>query len=88
LDPGEVAALALALERDIRDVLIDEKAARTAAVALGLRVSGLLGVLIEAKRRGLIESIGPLLHALSNDAKVWIDPSLRQRILRIAGELP
>jgi predicted nucleic acid-binding protein len=88
LDPGEIAALALALDRNILDVLIDEKAARAAAIALGLRVSGLLGVLIEGKRRGLIKSIGPLLHRLSNDAKFWIDPRLRQRILRIVGELP
>ena len=49
LDPGETAALALALERGIADVLIDEIYGRAIAHSLGLRVSGLLGVLIEAR---------------------------------------
>ena len=39
LDYGEIAAIALALERGIADVLIDEKAGRAAALALGLHVS-------------------------------------------------
>jgi predicted nucleic acid-binding protein len=51
LDPGEIAALALALERGIRNVLMDETAGRAAALALGLQPSGLLGLLVEAKRR-------------------------------------
>jgi hypothetical protein len=86
LDPGEIAALALALERRVADVLIDEKAARVAAITFGLRVSGLLGILIEGKRRGLIQSVSPLLDALSTDAKFWIDPRLRERVLRIVAE--
>ena len=47
LDAGEIAALALALERGIRDVLIDERAGRAVARSLGLTPSGLLGILIE-----------------------------------------
>jgi predicted nucleic acid-binding protein len=86
LDPGEIAALALVLERRVADVLIDEKAARVAAITFGLRVSGLLGILIEGKRRGLIQSVSPLLDALSTDAKFWIDPRLRERVLRIVAE--
>jgi hypothetical protein len=35
------------MERGIADLLIDERSARAAAGALGLHVSGLLGVLIE-----------------------------------------
>ena len=88
LDQGEIAALALALERGINDVLIDEKAARSVAVSFGLHVSGLLGVLIEGKRRGLVPALGPLIDALSNDAKFWIDARLRERVLRSAGEIP
>ena len=40
LDPREIAALALALERGIADVLIDESSGRAAALAPGLHVSG------------------------------------------------
>lgn len=88
LDLGEIAVIALALERGITEALIDEKAARAAAIALGLNVSGLLGVLIEAKRRALVPSVGPLLDALSNDAKFWIDVRLRELVLRTVHETP
>ncbi|MEO8351111.1 MAG: DUF3368 domain-containing protein [Chthoniobacteraceae bacterium] len=88
LDPGEVAALALALERGIADVLIDEQSGRSAALALGLNVSGLLAVLIEAKQRGLIPELRPLLDDLILGARFWIGADLRQRVLRRAGENP
>lgn len=88
LDPGETAALALALERGIRDVLIDERAGRAAALALGLHVAGLLAVLVEAKQRGLIPELRPLLHALISGARFWIGADLREQALRRAGENP
>ena len=88
LDVGEIAALALALERGIGDVLMDEKAGRAAALALGLHVSGLLGVLIEGKRRNLLPALRPLLDALASGARFWIDAGLRERVLRSVGETP
>lgn len=86
LDPGEIAAIALALGRGITDVLIDEQAGRAAAIALGLHVSGLLGVLIEGKHRRLVSELGPVIDSLVNGAKFWINPRLRERILNEAGE--
>ena len=88
LDAGEIAALALALERGIGDVLMDESAGRTAATALGLRVSGLLGVLIEGKRRNLVPELRPLLDSLMNGARFWLTDRLRDRVLRSVGETP
>ena len=88
LDAGEIAALALALERGIADVLMDEKAGRAAAVALGLHVSGLLGVLIEGKQRRLLPVLRPLLDRLASGAQFWIDARLRERVLRSVGETP
>ena len=88
LDAGEIAALALALERKIADVLIDEKSGRAAAIMLGLHVSGLLGVLIEGKRRRLVGELRPLLDSLVTGARFWIDPTLRTRVLLAVGEAP
>ena len=88
LDPGETAALALALERGIADVLIDESAGRAAALLLGLRVSGLIGVLIEEKRRNLVPVVRPLLDHLVTGAKFWLADRLRERVLRSVGETP
>lgn len=88
LDQGEIAALALALERGIADVLIDEKAGRAAALALGLHVSGLLGVLIEGRQRQLVPALRPLFEALAVGTRFWIDPRLRERVLGAIGETP
>jgi predicted nucleic acid-binding protein len=55
LQAGEQAAILLAesLKADI--ILLDEKAARRVAAGRGLRVTGILGVLVEAATRGLVE---------------------------------
>lgn len=88
LDAGEIAALALALERGIRYVLIDEAAGRAAAVALGLQPTGLLGLLVEAKKRALILKVLPLLDRLRDAARFHIGNDLRIRIATLAGEEP
>jgi len=56
LDYGEqqVVLNALMIKPDL--VLIDDRTARNIAEYLGLNVKGTLGVLVEAKRRGLISS--------------------------------
>ena len=52
LGAGESEALALAVEMRTGRLLVDERAARHAAQALGLNVIGTLGVLLAAKREG------------------------------------
>ncbi len=64
LDRGEAEAIALAAHRKAERVLIDERRGRRAAQAHGLHVIGTLGVLIEAKRRGLESELRPALDAL------------------------
>jgi predicted nucleic acid-binding protein len=55
LQAGERAAILLAESIKADMVLLDEKAARRAAAARGLGVTGILGVLVEAASRGLVE---------------------------------
>jgi predicted nucleic acid-binding protein len=55
LDPGERAAIALATEIHPELVLIDERAGVAAARARGLEVTGTLGLLERASRRGLTD---------------------------------
>jgi predicted nucleic acid-binding protein len=66
LDEGEAEAIALAQELNADLVLIDERLGRAAASRFGLRVLGLLGVLIQAKQQGLIPEIKPLLDGLQH----------------------
>ncbi len=63
LDPGEASAIAAALATQAR-ILIDDRAGRRVAVDLGLRVIGALGVLMRAKRLGIVVKVRPLVEQL------------------------
>lgn len=84
LDAGETEALALEIHVDA--VLIDERRGRRVAVDHGLRVIGLLGILIEAKVRGHLPTVQPAIVALREQAGCWFDEELITDVLRAAGE--
>ena len=63
LGPGEREAIQLAQALDADLILMDEKAGTRIARQKGLAVTGILGVLIQAARQGLIE-INEALQAL------------------------
>jgi predicted nucleic acid-binding protein len=52
---GEREAIALAKEIGATLLLVDDKAARSAAVQAGLKIVGTLGVLLQASRAGLCD---------------------------------
>lgn len=85
LDAGEAAALALAVQVSADLVLLDDLRGRKTARRLGLKVRGSLGVLVEAKRAGLIGSVAPLLDALAMQG-IWFSDEVRRRALSEAGE--
>jgi predicted nucleic acid-binding protein len=85
LDPGEAEAIALAIEIKADLLLIDERLGRGIAENLNLDIIGVLGILLEAKKRGLITLIQPLLEQLRN-SNFWIKPELYARVLALAGE--
>jgi predicted nucleic acid-binding protein len=61
LDIGEAAVIQLALEQDIAHVCIDEWKGRRMALAVGLEVTGVLGLLGKAKREGVISEVKPYI---------------------------
>ncbi len=86
LDAGEAEAIVLALETRARLLLMDERLGRETAQHMELRCIGLVGVLIAAKQRGLIEGIKPLLDAARNIAGFRIEERLYSKILKDEGE--
>ncbi|RZM77284.1 DUF3368 domain-containing protein [Leptolyngbya iicbica] len=86
LDLGEAAAIALAIELQADRLLIDERLGRQVAQRLGLKVTGLLGVLVAAKQNNLITQLKPILDALVVQAKFRVHPDLYRQILQDVNE--
>ncbi len=86
LDLGEAEAICLALELKADRLLIDEAPGRAAALREGIPIIGLVGVLVTAKRAGLLSAISPILQQLENDAGFYLSASLKENVLRAVGE--
>lgn len=65
--------------------MLDDRAARNCAVALNIPVRGTLGVLLLAKREGILEYVRPAFEAWV-EAGLRITPDILQTALRLAGE--
>jgi predicted nucleic acid-binding protein len=86
LGPGELAAMAFALENPSHIVLLDDALARRTAQAAGLTTWGTLRILLEAKSRGLTDQITPYINHLGNSG-MWLSEDIRRRILVLANEI-
>jgi len=86
LGPGESEALALALEYREAVVVRDDRVARNVARTLGLRMTGTLSLLLDAKRAGRIERVTPLLNELESLGFRLADHT-RAAVMKLAGEV-
>jgi predicted nucleic acid-binding protein len=87
LDKGEAAVIQLALEQEVKLVLIDERKGRKIARDVyGLEVIGTARVLVEAKEKGLLESVGEVLQIMRQGG-YRIHDAIVQAALRAAGEM-
>jgi predicted nucleic acid-binding protein len=85
LGPGETQVLMLALELPQAVVVLDDALARRVAQTLGLRLTGTLGLLVDAKRADLISAVEPFLDRLQA-LRFRLAPHTRNAVLKLAGE--
>jgi predicted nucleic acid-binding protein len=86
VDAGEAEAIELALELHADRVLMDERKGRKLAVQEGVAVIGLLGVVLLARRKGLIPSARTLLERLEREGGMYLAPEIRETALKTVGE--
>jgi hypothetical protein len=86
LDGGEAEAIALALDMQVGRVLLDEREGRSVAKSFNLAVTGVLGILLRAKREGQVSSLQGEMERLREEAGFRIGDELFLEILQEAGE--
>lgn len=85
LGAGESSVISLAETLPSAMVVLDDLAGRRCAKALGLPVTGTLGLLLRAKRAGCIEQVAPALDAVREVGLFVVERHIRI-ILEKAGE--
>lgn len=86
LGAGESEVLMLALEIPGARVILDDMLARRMAESLDLRLTGTLGLLLDAKKSGLISQVRPLLDQLQG-LRFRLSPETYRAVLKLANEL-
>lgn len=83
---GEAETIAFAVDLRADVVIIDEQEGRELAARTGLRVIGVLGILLRAKREGEIPALKPEIQSLREKGKFFIAPFLEAKVRAAAGE--
>ncbi len=85
LDDGESSVIEVALQHSGSMAILDDLAARRCAQALKLPMQGTLGLVLVAKRIGLIKAVLPVVEDLEH-AGMYMTARLKTQILDAAGE--
>jgi predicted nucleic acid-binding protein len=86
LDEGEAEAIALAIELKANLILIDERGGFNKARELGLAATGLLGVVLFAKEKGIITSGKQLIDQFISEGGMWVGPNLYKQVIQSLNE--
>ena len=85
VDAGEASAIALAAENQPSLLIIDDLRGRKLAQKLNLAITGTLGLILTAKKEGILTQIKPTFDKIQA-TNFRISPSLLENILSQAGE--
>ena len=84
VDDGEAEAIALAHERGCW-IILDDRQARSVGRRLGITIMGTVGMLVRAKRLGIIASLKALLSELQAQ-EFYLSKVLKEEALRLVNE--
>lgn len=89
IDEGEAAVLALALEQQEENVIIDDAEARTAAQYFKLQVHGTLYVILEAYNHHLFQSKAEVIELVNNMLRrgFYLSSEVYARFLSLLNKL-
>jgi hypothetical protein len=85
IDRGEAESIVLSLEQKSDVILMDDAKGRKVAYRQGLRPVGTIGILLNAKGKGHVPLIKPLLDTLIT-SNIRISEDLYREALELAGE--
>jgi predicted nucleic acid-binding protein len=85
LGKGESAVLAWALSHPGAFAVLDDQRARSHALSLQIPIIGTLGVVLRAKRLGMISLARPVVESLVAEG-MYLSGSVVERALALAGE--
>jgi predicted nucleic acid-binding protein len=83
LGDGETAVLAHALANPNSGVILDDRAARGAAAALGITNQGTLAVVVFAKAHGVIPAARPVVEQLRQHGMYLSDQLMNQALAKV-----
>lgn len=75
----------LAIESRDCVIVLDDNLARRVAEALGLQLTGTLGLLLDVKKSGMITAVEPILDQL-DALRFYLSQETRAAVLKLAGE--
>jgi uncharacterized protein len=85
LGKGEEEAIRLGLEVSSDLIILDDNKGRRVAKLYGLKITGLLGVLLIAKEEGVINKVEPILDKLL-EVGYYISPKVVQTVLKMESD--
>jgi len=83
LGPGETAVLALSRERPPCEAILDDATARACAKVFGIPLIGTLGVVLRAKKRGLVSQAAEVFKAVRAAGLHLDDRTIRLALGRV-----
>ena len=86
LDRGEASTIAFAIEQSDCLLIIDDYKGRKYAEQLGIKITGTLGIVVEAKLVGHFKSVKPLLEKIKK-TDFRLTTELERKTLEKSGEI-